>query len=55
VGLRIPVRARRRILRKINRSVKRADGEDEVLYVDEADIALNKVRLTVARRGRHKR
>ena len=41
VGLRIPVRGRRRILNEIDRLVESADTEDEVFYVDEADIDLN--------------
>jgi transposase len=41
VGLRIPVRGRRRILNEIDRLVDRADAEDEVFYLDEADIDLN--------------
>ena len=41
VGLRIPVRGRRRILNEIDRLVESADAEDEVFYVDEADIDLN--------------
>jgi hypothetical protein len=40
-GLRIPVRGRRRITNEINRLVDRASPEDEVFYVDEADVDLN--------------
>jgi hypothetical protein len=39
-GLRIPVRGHRKILRKIDRLVKEGTVEDEVFYVDEADIDL---------------
>ena len=53
VGLRIPVRGRRRILRKIDRLVKRANSEDEVFYSDEADIDLNpRMGATYMRRGK---
>lgn len=38
VGLRIPVRGRRRILRDIDRLVERADAKDEVFYVDEGSL-----------------
>jgi len=41
VGLRIPVRGRRKVLRQIDRLVARANSKDEVFYVDEADIDLN--------------
>ena len=41
VGLRIPVRGRRRILNEIDRLAECADAQDEVFYVDEADIDLN--------------
>ncbi len=52
-GLRIPVRGRRKILRRIDRLVKRADAEDEVFYVDEADIDLNpRIGTTYMRRGK---
>ncbi|GEJ56616.1 IS630 family transposase [Anaeromyxobacter diazotrophicus] len=53
VGLRIPVRGRRRILNEIDRLVERADAEDEVFYVDEADIDLNpRIGTTYMRRGK---
>jgi len=53
VGLRIPVRGRRRILNDIDRLVERADAEDEVFYMDEADIDLNpRIGATYMRRGR---
>jgi transposase len=53
VGLRIPVRGRRRILRKIDRLVKRADADDEVFYSDEADIDLNpRIGTAYMRRGK---
>jgi transposase len=53
VGLRIPVRGRRRILRKIDRLVKRANSEHEVFYSDEADIDLNpRIGAAYMRRGK---
>lgn len=53
VGLRIPVRGRRRVLNEIDRLVERADAEDEVFYVDEADIDLNpRIGTTYMRRGK---
>jgi transposase len=53
VGLRIPVQGRRRILNEIDRLVERADAEDEVFYVDEADIDLNpRIGATYMRRGK---
>jgi putative transposase len=52
VGLRIPVRGRRRILKEIDRWVESASPEDEVFYVDEADIDLNpRIGATYMRRG----
>jgi putative transposase len=53
VGLRIPVRGRRRILNEIDRLVESANAEDEVFYVDEADIDLNpRIGPTYMRRGK---
>ena len=53
VGLRIPVRGRRRIVRKIDRLVKRANPEDKVFYSDEAGIDLNpRIGATYMRRGK---
>lgn len=53
VGLRIPVRGRRRILSAIDRLVESADASDEVFYVDEADIDLNpRIGTTYMRRGK---
>jgi len=53
VGLRIPVRGRRRILNGIDRLVESANAEDEVFYVDEADIDLNpRIGPTYMRRGK---
>jgi len=53
VGLRIPVRGRRRILNEIDRLVESADTEDEVFYLDEADIDLNpRIGATYMRRGK---
>jgi len=53
VGLQIPVRGRRKILRKIDRLVKRADADDEVFYSDEADIDLNpRIGASYMRRGK---
>ena len=40
-GLRIPVRGRRKTLKKIAKLVSRASAEEEVFYQDEADIHLN--------------
>jgi len=52
-GLRIPVRGRRRILRRIDHLVARASAEDEVFYVDEADVDLNpRIGTTYMRRGK---
>jgi transposase len=52
-GLRIPVRGRRRILNQIDRLVARASAEDEVFYVDEADIDFNpRIGTTYMRRGK---
>jgi putative transposase len=53
VGLRIPVRGRRRILDRIERLVGRASNRDEVFYVDEADIDLNpRIGATYMGRGK---
>ncbi len=53
VGLRIPVRGRRRILNGIDRLVARASAEDEVFFADEADIHLNpRIGTTYMRRGK---
>ena len=53
VGLRIPVRGRRRILNQIDRLVGRATARDEVFFVDEADIDLNpRIGTTYMRRGK---
>jgi transposase len=41
VALRIPIRGRRKILRKIANIVRKANSTDEVFYVDEADVDLN--------------
>jgi transposase len=52
-GLRIPVRGRRRILRQIDRLVANASAEEEVFYVDEADVDLNpRIGTTYMRRGK---
>jgi transposase len=52
-GLKIPVRGRRRILKEIDRLVSSARTEDEVFYVDEADIDLNpRIGTTYMRRGK---
>lgn len=51
-ALRIPVRGRRQILDKIEEMVGRASVEEEVLYVDEADIDLNpRIGLTYIKQG----
>jgi transposase len=51
--LRIPVRGRRKLLRRIDRLVKSGDAEDEVFYVEEADIDLNpRIGTTYMRRGK---
>lgn len=53
VGLRIPVRGRRRILNGIDHLVGRANARDEVFYVDEADVDLNpRIGATYMRRGK---
>jgi transposase len=50
--LRIPVRGRREILDKIEALVDSASVEDEVLFVDEADVDLNpRIGLTYIKRG----
>jgi len=52
-GLRIPVRGRRRILNEIDRLAESGDAEDEVFYVDEADIDLNpRIGTTYMPRGK---
>jgi transposase len=52
VGLRIPMRGRCRILNEIDRLVENANPEDEVFYVDEADVDLNpRIGATYMRRG----
>jgi transposase len=52
-GLRIPVRGRRQILNRIDRLVDRASSEDEVFWVDEADVDLNpRIGTTYMRRGK---
>ena len=52
-GLKIPVRGRRRILKEIDRLVTGASADDEVFYVDEADIDLNpRIGTTYMRRGK---
>jgi transposase len=52
-ALRIPVRGRRRILEQIQALVERASAEEEVFYVDEADIDLNpRIGSTYMKRGR---
>jgi transposase len=51
-ALRIPVRGRRRVLDAIERLVKAASPEEEVFYMDEADIDLNpRIGYTYIRRG----
>jgi putative transposase len=51
-ALRIPVRGRRRILEKISRLVQRASAQEEVFYVDEADVDLNpRIGLTYIKKG----
>jgi transposase len=51
-ALRIPVRGRREILDRIERLVNRASVDEEVLYVDEADVDLNpRIGLTYIKRG----
>jgi putative transposase len=52
-GLRIPFKGRRDILDAIRGVVASASGEDEVFYVDEADIDLNpRIGACYMRRGR---
>lgn len=51
-ALRIPVRGRREVLENIGRLVDNACAEQEVFYVDEADIDLNpRIGLTYIKRG----
>jgi transposase len=51
-ALRIPVRGRRKVLENIERMVANASAEDEVFYLDEADIDLNpRIGLTYIKRG----
>jgi len=51
-ALRIPVRGRQEILHNIERLVERAGPDDEVVYVDEADIDLNpRIGLTYMKPG----
>jgi transposase len=52
-ALRIPVRGRRQVLENIEAIVSQASPDEEVLYVDEADIDLNpRIGLTYIKRGR---
>jgi transposase len=52
-GLRIPVRGRRRILAQIRRWVRRSSREQEVFYIDEADVELNpRLGACYTRKGR---
>ena len=51
-ALRIPVKGRRQILDAIDKLVARASSEQEVLYLDEADVDLNpRIGLTYIKRG----
>jgi transposase len=51
-ALQIPVRGRQEILRNIQRLVNRAGPDEEVVYVDEADIDLNpRIGLTYMKPG----
>lgn len=51
-ALRIPIRGRRQVLETIERLVARATADEEVFYVDEADIDLNpRIGFTYIRRG----
>lgn len=51
-ALRIPVRGRRETLANIERLVERASPEEEVFYVDEADVDLNpRIGYTYIKRG----
>ncbi len=51
--LRIPVKGRRKILKKISLLVKKASPNDEVFYADEADINLNpKIGPTYMKKGK---
>jgi transposase len=40
-GLRVPVRGRRKVLKRIGKLVRGATAEEEVFYADEADVHLN--------------
>jgi len=52
-GLRIPVRGRRKVLKRIQKLVRSATAEQEVFYADEADLHLNpRIGPTYLRRGR---
>ena len=51
-ALRIPIRGRRKTLDNIEQLVTRASPEQEVLYLDEADVDLNpRIGLTYIKRG----
>ena len=51
-ALRIPIRGRRKVLDNIERLVSNACPEEEVFYLDEADIDLNpRIGLTYIKRG----
>ena len=51
-ALRIPIKGRRETLDKIERLVEKASPDEEVLYLDEADVDLNpRIGLTYIKRG----
>ena len=51
-ALRIPVRGRRQVLENIERLVSNASAQEEVFYLDEADIDLNpRIGLTYMKKG----
>ena len=51
-GLRIPVRGRRKVLKRIAARVAAASAQDEVFYQDEADVHLNpKIGATYLKHG----
>ena len=52
VALRIPVRGRRKVLKKLKKLIKKASPKSEVFFVDEVDIDLNpKIGFTYIKQG----
>lgn len=51
-ALRIPVRGRRKVLKRLEKLIKKSSSKHEVFYVDEADIDLNpRIGFTYIERG----